>query len=146
DNDVRTCRRAWMTDRAGGDAYAVVEPATGKEIGDVTAGGEREAVAAVDAAAGAMAGWRGVPIPRRAARLRGIAGRPRGERHGRLADSVARETGKCRREALAELALAADYFDYYADLGHALADRAALAMRPGVRHLVQTGPVGVAAV
>jgi succinate-semialdehyde dehydrogenase / glutarate-semialdehyde dehydrogenase len=125
---------------------AVVEPATGEEIARVAAGDGRDAAAAVDAAAGAMASWRGLPVPRRSARLRAIAARLRSEEGRDLAGTVARETGKCRREALAEITLSADYFDYYADLAHAtLADRA-LAVREGIRHLVRGEPVGVAAV
>ncbi|WP_165977342.1 aldehyde dehydrogenase family protein [Nonomuraea diastatica] len=130
--------------RAGdGPRFEVLEPATGRRIRHVAAGTGRDAGHAVDLAAAALEGWRATPAPQRGAALRAIAGRLRTAHD--LAETVTRETGKCLREARAELALAADYFDWYADLTHTLTDQV-LSVRLGMRHLVRSGPVGVAAV
>ncbi|WP_433432906.1 aldehyde dehydrogenase family protein [Nonomuraea sp. CA-141351] len=142
-HDISGIRLSGRPYTGAGPRYEVVEPATGRPIGHVAAGTGRDAARAVDAAAAALEGWRATPAPRRGAVLRAIAGRLRVADD--LTETVARETGKCRREASAELALAADYFDWYAGLAHTLTDQA-LSVRPGLRHMVRTGPVGVAAV
>ncbi|WP_327590694.1 aldehyde dehydrogenase family protein [Nonomuraea sp. NBC_00507] len=142
-DDISGVRLSGRHHAGGGPRYEVVEPATGRTIGHVAAGTGRDAARAVDVAAAALEGWRSTPAPRRGAVLRAIAGRLRTA--DGLAETVARETGKCLREASAELALAADYFDWYAGLAHTLTDQV-LSVRPGLRHLVRTGPVGVAAV
>jgi succinate-semialdehyde dehydrogenase/glutarate-semialdehyde dehydrogenase len=136
-----------VTDRAeigAGPEFHVIEPATGQRLAVVAGGSGKDAEHAVDAAAAVLPDWRALPVPQRAARLRAIAVRLRSEEDG-LAVTIARETGKCLREARAELALSADYFDWYADLAHTLTDQT-LSVRSGLRHLVRSEPVGVAAV
>ncbi|RVX41948.1 succinate-semialdehyde dehydrogenase/glutarate-semialdehyde dehydrogenase [Nonomuraea polychroma] len=142
-DDISGVRLSGRQHAGDGTRYEVVEPATGRTIGHVTAGTGRDAARAVDVAAASLEGWRATPAPQRGAVLRAITRRLRTADD--LAETVARETGKCLREASAELALAADYFDWYADLAHTLTDQAH-SVRPGLRHLVRTGPVGVAAV
>ncbi|MGP3956884.1 aldehyde dehydrogenase family protein [Nonomuraea sp. 3N208] len=142
-DDIPGVRLSGRPHAGAGPRFEVVEPATGRPIGHVATGTGPDAARAVDVAAAALDGWRATPAPRRGEVLRTIAGRLRAA--DGLAETVARETGKCRREASAELALAADYFDWYAALAHTLTDQV-LSVRPGLRHLVRTGPVGVAAV
>ncbi|MEO3806021.1 aldehyde dehydrogenase family protein [Nonomuraea sp. B1E8] len=142
-DDISGVRLSGRPYAGDGPRYEVVEPATGRPIRHVAAGTGRDATRAVDLAAAALEEWRTTPAPQRGTALRAIAGRLRASHD--LAETIARETGKCLREATAELALAADYFDWYADLTHTLTDQV-LSVRPGLRHLVRTGPVGVAAV
>jgi succinate-semialdehyde dehydrogenase/glutarate-semialdehyde dehydrogenase len=141
---VAGIRLAGQAEIGSGPEFEVIEPATGQPLALVACGSGADATRAVDAAAGALPGWRALPVPERGARLRAIAARLRSEADS-LGTTVARETGKCRREALAEIALSADYFDWYADLAHTLTDRS-LSVRPGLRHLVRTEPAGIAAV
>lgn len=121
--------------------YTVTDPATGETIRRYPTATDAEIGAAVDAAHAAFAVWRSRPLAERAGILRRVAEIYRAERD-RLAEIATREMGKTTAQALGEVDLVADIFDYYAERGpDALADRP-IDTAPGTA-VVRTAPVGV---
>jgi aldehyde dehydrogenase (NAD+)/betaine-aldehyde dehydrogenase len=92
----------------------VLDPATGKLLDQTIRGGAAEIDAAVDAARRAADGWSHTPYAARSAVLRRMADLIR-----RDADEFAllesRDTGKPMTQAKADVAVAARYFEYYAN-------------------------------
>lgn len=107
---------SWQ-ESAGGDA-AVLEPATGKELGRIGLAGSEELTASAAQAAVAQRGWAATPFPERAAVLRRAAESL--QRHtDELRDWIVRESGGIPGKA-------------YFELGHAVQncyEAAALASR-----------------
>lgn len=122
----------------------VVDPTTGAVFATVLGGGKREAGAAVDAASAALPSWAEVPAARRAVALQQVAAALRHDA-GELARLVTLETGKRIAEARAEVGFSADFFDWFAAAGGALAGEVWSA-RPGTTHYIARHPVGVVAV
>ena len=99
---------------AGTGVIDVIDPATGKLLDQTIRGTAADIDAAVDAARRASDGWSHTSYARRSAVLRRI-----GELVRRDADELAtlesRDTGKPLTQAKADVAVAARYFEYYAN-------------------------------
>lgn len=129
--------------RSGPERLAVVAPATLQPLAEVALGDRASVTDAVEAAGRAGPDWSGSDVRARCAALRAVAADLRAEADG-LARLVTQETGKRIAEARAEVNFSADFFDWYADLGHVLADEyRGYGQR---RFVVRRKPVGVVAV
>jgi acyl-CoA reductase-like NAD-dependent aldehyde dehydrogenase len=111
---------AWV-EAAGGDAFAVVEPATGAELARVANSDDAAVDAAVTGAERRFAeDWRWRSPRERGALMRQVAARIR-EHVDELAELEAREVGKPRRDAKRfDLSFAHAGFDYFAGLADTL--------------------------
>jgi succinate-semialdehyde dehydrogenase/glutarate-semialdehyde dehydrogenase len=125
-----------------GNTIAVIDPATEDQLTEVADGTTEDALSAVDAAAGALAGWAATPPRQRAECLRRTF-----ELMTEHADSLARlmvaENGKALRDAKAEATYAAEFFRWYAE--EAVRMEGVLMQAPSGANkiLVMRQPVGV---
>lgn len=126
----------------GGARREVRDPATGELVGDLAYGDERDADAALAAAAAAFAVWSPTPAERRAEILRTTATLMR-ERREAIAIALTREQGKPLPDSRKEIDFAARVFDYYADLAPHRQEDWRPAAAPNLRSLVLRQPVGV---
>ena len=110
------CRRAcgsaaqWLP----GGGIPVTDPSTGAALAEVADAGVAEAMAAVDAAEAAAAGWRATPPRQRSEILRRMFTRMTEEAEA-LAHLIALENGKALPDARGEVAYAAEFFRWYAE-------------------------------
>jgi succinate-semialdehyde dehydrogenase/glutarate-semialdehyde dehydrogenase len=127
-----------------GDTVDVTNPADGSVVGQLAWGDTKTAERAADAAASAFTDWSDLP-PRRRADIMIEASRLIADRADAIGETLAREAGKRRPEAVGEVAFSAEYFRWFAEqarrpqgevLAHEAADR---------RHLTIRRPVGVVA-
>ncbi|ASQ99468.1 NAD-dependent succinate-semialdehyde dehydrogenase [Streptomyces sp. 11-1-2] len=127
-----------------GRTFPVHDPATAELIREVSAAGPGDALAAVDAAQAAAAGWRATPARRRSEVLHTAFALMR-EHTDTLARLIVLENGKAYRDAVAEVGYAAEFFRWFAEeavrIGSAFGD----APGGGFRHVVRRHPVGVTA-
>lgn len=128
----------------GDTAVDVTNPADGSVVGRLAWGDAKTARRAADAAARAFGDWADLP-PRHRADILLEASRLIAERADTIGETLAREAGKRRPEAVGELAFSAEYFRWFAEqarrpqgevIAHEAADR---------RHLTLRRPVGVVA-
>ena len=128
----------------GDSTVDVTNPVDGSVVGRLAWGDAKTAQRAADAAARAFADWADLP-PRRRADILLEASRLIAERADSIGDTLAREAGKRRPEAVGELVFSAEYFRWFAEqarrpqgevMAHEAADR---------RHLSVRRPVGVVA-
>src|SRR5262245_62783252 len=129
---------------AGRGTKAVIDPATGQEIGDVPDAIAEDLDRALAAAAAGFAAWRRVQPWERAAKLRRVAELIR-ERFDPLAQLMVAETGKPLGEARAEWAATADQFEWYAEETKRIYGQLIEARQPDVRMAVIYQPIGVVA-
>jgi acyl-CoA reductase-like NAD-dependent aldehyde dehydrogenase len=109
----------WV-DAGDRETFAVLEPATGREIGRVVNSDEQLVADAVADSRRAFGEWRALAPRERGRMLRLVAARIR-ENLDELADLEAREVGKPRRDALRfDLSFCHAGFDYYAGLADTL--------------------------
>lgn len=121
--------------------YEVHDPATLELVGTAPLHGAHDVDAAVARSVAAGAGWAADRGARREAlRLAAAALRAKAPKIGR---TLSLEQGKVLREAVGEVLVAADVFDYYADLEWA--EEEILQERQGRSLRVQRRPVGVVA-
>ena len=99
---------------------------------------------AFDAAARAFRTWSRTPTVERGKNLSRMARIIRG-RADDFAQAVTREEGMPLAQSQAEVAKAADYFEYYGALGHELGGRTLPSARAGVDIYVEPAPLGVVA-
>lgn len=126
--------------------FKVTEPATGQLLAKLIGGGAQDAQLAIDRADAAQAAWSTKRAPDRAAALQSIAASLRDELTSQeLSILISRETGKRLQESIAEVHLAADYFDWFGTLIGARYDRS-LHILPGLSHQVTAQALGVIAV
>src|SRR6202046_4311510 len=131
----------WTGGRGGG-TIPVIDPATEEVLAEVANGSEEDALDAVSAAQGALAGWAATPPRQRAECLRRTF-----ELMTEHADSLARlmvaENGKALRDAKAEATYAAEFFRWYAE--EAVRMEGVLMQAPSGANkiLVMRQPVGV---
>jgi benzaldehyde dehydrogenase (NAD) len=92
---------------AGAGEYAVIEPATGAEIGRLGAAGAADVARAAESAAQAQRDWAATPFEERARVLR-RAGDLIGEYAGEISDWIVRESGSIAGKAGFELHIAAN--------------------------------------
>lgn len=102
------------TAAASGAAIGVTNPSTGQVMTVVPDAGIAEAMAAVDAAEAAAAGWRATPPRQRSEILRRMFTRMTEESEA-LALLIALENGKALPDARGEVAYAAEFFRWYAE-------------------------------
>nr|WTB34836.1 NAD-dependent succinate-semialdehyde dehydrogenase [Streptomyces sp. NBC_00830] len=127
-----------------GRTFPVYDPATQTVIREVSAAGERDAVAAVDAAHAAAGTWWRTPARRRSEVLHTAFTLMR-EHAPELARLITLENGKAYRDALAEAGYAAEFFRWFAEETVRIDSAFADAPGGGYRHLVRREPVGVTA-
>lgn len=123
--------------------FAVLDPATGAEIASVADGGAGDAIAALDAAAGAQAAWRHM-TPRDRAELFTRAHRLLLTRAEAFAHVMTAESGKPLAESRAEFALSAEFFLWYTEQIAHLHGTWAPASHGGYRVITTHQPVGPA--
>ncbi len=121
--------------------YAVTNPATNTVVFSVATATDAEVDAAVARADAAYRTWRRIAITERAAYLAAVAREYRADRE-RLAAIITREMGKPSGQALGEVDLVADIYDYYAANGPSFAADRRLATAHG-EAIVRTAPIGV---
>ncbi|MDQ0393610.1 aldehyde dehydrogenase family protein [Labrys monachus] len=95
------------------------DPKTGKAIATVAAGDAQDVAAAVDAASAAFPAWRDVRPIVRGRVLLAIAAKIRETRQA-LATIESEETGKPLWQSLADIEVAAQYFEFYGGMVNAL--------------------------
>jgi succinate-semialdehyde dehydrogenase / glutarate-semialdehyde dehydrogenase len=126
----------------GGDTMPVIDPATEDALAEVANGTVEDALDAVGAASGALAGWAATPPRQRAECLRRTFElmTSRGESLARL---MTAENGKALRDARAEAAYSAEFFRWYAE--EAVRMEGGLMTSPSGANkiLVMRQPVGV---
>ncbi|MBM2620043.1 NAD-dependent succinate-semialdehyde dehydrogenase [Actinoplanes sp. LDG1-06] len=127
---------------SSGNRFDVLDPATGEVIASVADGGESDAIAAVDAAAEAGAGW-AATAPRVRGEVLRRAWELMTERADELAKMISLENGKALVDAKGEVTYAAEFFRWFAE--EAVRGEGTLATAPSGanRILVTRQPVGV---
>jgi succinate-semialdehyde dehydrogenase/glutarate-semialdehyde dehydrogenase len=122
--------------------YATINPATGERVAEFDVISDAEAEQIVDRAANAYRSWKQTELSRRTEVLRTMA-RLHRERAEELGAILTLEMGKVKAQALGEVALVANIYEYYAD--HAeefMADEPLTIAGTGSAY-VRTEPVGV---
>jgi succinate-semialdehyde dehydrogenase/glutarate-semialdehyde dehydrogenase len=132
---------AWVPASDGG-RFDVVDPATGAVIASVADGTVDDAIAAVDAAAGAAAAWAATAPRHRAEVLRRAFDLMTGQAD-RLARLITLENGKALADARGEVAYAAEFFRWYSEEAVRAAGEVVTAPSGANRILVVHQPVGV---
>jgi succinate-semialdehyde dehydrogenase / glutarate-semialdehyde dehydrogenase len=99
--------------------YEVVDPSTGEHVRAYPTASDDDVRRAVEAVAGAHAGWSARPIAERAAVVRRI-GQLHVERSGELGAIIVREMGKPLADAIGEVEFSGAIFEYYADNAESL--------------------------
>ena len=127
---------------ASGNRFDVVDPSTGTTIASVADGGVKDALAAVDAAESAAAGW-ATTAPRARAEILRRAFELMTERAESLAELISRENGKALPDARREVAYAAEFFRWYAEEAVRASGILATAPSGANRILVTHQPVGI---
>ncbi len=132
---------------ATGKTYDRRNPATGAPVETIPWGDAEDARKAIDAARTAFdAGtWSKAPATQRAQVLRTIAAKMR-EQLLPLAQLLSKEVGKPTNVAIAEVAMAADVYDYYAGLALDITGDAITNFTPDAVGLTVHEPVGVVGV
>lgn len=129
-------------DAADGRTLAVMNPATGKEIGRVARAGRADLDRALEAAQKGFATWREMTPAERSAVMRRAAGlmRERGESIARL---LTQEQGKPLAEARGEPEVAAEIIEWFAEEGFRVYGRVVPPRsHPALRQTVLKHPVG----
>ncbi|MGD6741877.1 NAD-dependent succinate-semialdehyde dehydrogenase [Streptomyces sp. BH106] len=121
--------------------YAVTNPATGRVETTVPTMSAEEMQSALKRSVAAFAEWRSASVAQRAEQLAAVAGLFR-ERRGALAQLITREMGKPNHEALGEVALVADIFQYYADQGPSFLAESEFEPMGGGKAVLRKEPLG----
>ncbi|MFB8189321.1 NAD-dependent succinate-semialdehyde dehydrogenase [Microbacterium sp. NPDC055988] len=121
--------------------YAVTDPTTNEIVRRYESATDAEVDAAVERAAAAYPAWRALTVEERCGYLAAVAAEYRADSQ-RLARIITREMGKTTAEALGEIGIVADIYDYYATNGPAFAADRPLPVATG-EAVVRTAPVGV---
>jgi succinate-semialdehyde dehydrogenase/glutarate-semialdehyde dehydrogenase len=133
----------WATAPANA-SFDVTNPATGRVIRSVPAGGAAEARRAIDAAHAAFPAWRDATAYARAEFLM-RAYNLMLERQDHLARTMTEEQGKPLRAAMTEVRYAADFLLWYAEEAKRVYGEIVPSARSDQRFLVLRQPVGVVA-
>ena len=129
---------------ASEERFDVTNPANGEIVGTMPDGGQEDVQAAIDAAAGALDGWKSLAAIERARILRRSADVIR-ERKDEIAAVMTAEQGKPLAEAAGEVDYAASFFEWFGGEAERVYGQVALANNPANRVLVLRQPVGVVA-
>ncbi|RZS78929.1 NAD-dependent succinate-semialdehyde dehydrogenase [Pigmentiphaga kullae] len=128
-------------DAADGRTLAVVNPATGVQIGRVSHAGMADLDRALLASRQGFDTWRNTPAAERARLMRHAATLLR-ERAPDIAAIITQEQGKPLPEARNEAAMAAEMIEWFADEALRIYGRIVPSRVPGARQLVLKDPVG----
>ncbi len=130
----------WLTaqDRA---TAAVVNPATGEEIGQVPLATAEDLDHALEVARLSFDQWRQT-VPDQRAKILKRAADLILERAPHIAGQMTLEEGKPLRESLDEVTRAAEYFEWFAESARRIDGRVVPANRPGVLQLVKRQAIG----
>lgn len=133
----------WV-EAADGDRFDVTDPATGEVVGSVPNAGAADVRAAIDAAADALEGWKGLPAIQRARILRRAADLIR-ERQDEIALVMTSEQGKPLAEAAGEVEYAASFLEWFGGEAERVYGQVVPPQNALNRILVLRQPVGVTA-
>ncbi|WP_426783155.1 NAD-dependent succinate-semialdehyde dehydrogenase [Pseudomonas atacamensis] len=130
----------WLTaqDRA---TAAVVNPATGEELGQVPLATTEDLDHALEVARVSFDQWRQT-VPDQRAKILKRAADLILERAPHIAGQMTLEEGKPLRESLDEVTRAAEYFEWFAESARRIDGRVVPANRPGVLQLVKRQAIG----
>ncbi len=130
----------WLTaqDRA---TAAVVNPATGEELGQVPLATAEDLDHALEVARVSFDQWRQT-VPDQRAKILKRAADLILERAPHIAAQMTLEEGKPLRESLDEVTRAAEYFEWFAESARRIDGRVVPANRPGVLQLVKRQAIG----
>ncbi|MBS1887636.1 MAG: NAD-dependent succinate-semialdehyde dehydrogenase [Actinobacteria bacterium] len=131
----------WVAAASGRPRIAVENPADGEVLAEIADADVADALAALDAAAAAQAGWAATPARERCELLRSAFERLRAERE-RFATIISLEMGKPLREARAEVDYGAEFLRWYAEEGVRLQGDYRISPDGGSRILVKPQPIG----
>ena len=126
------------------ERFDVTNPATGEVVGTVPDGSRADVQRAIDAAAGALEGWKSLPAIERARILRRSADLIRGRRD-EIAAVMTAEQGKPLAEAAGEVEYAANFLEWFGGEAERVYGQVVPAVNPANRVLVLRQPVGVVA-
>lgn len=127
-----------------GEMYPVYNPATSELVDTVARGGEDDTKSAIMAAKSAFSSWSKLPAKERSYFLKKVADILRGKVND-LAKLITTEMGKPTADAKAEINLAIDYLDWYAEEAKRIYGDTIPASSEKKRLLVLRQPVGVVA-
>jgi succinate-semialdehyde dehydrogenase/glutarate-semialdehyde dehydrogenase len=128
-------------DAAGGGRFTVSDPATEEPLVEVADGQPEDAMAALDAAAGAQAGWAATPPRERGEILRRAFGLLT-DHADELALLITLEMGKSVAESKAEVAYGAEFFRWFSEEAVRVEGRFSRAPATPERLLTMKQPVG----
>jgi len=128
---------------ASGERFAVTNPVDESVIAEVASADVGDAMAALDAAQGAFAGW-AVRKPRERAEVLRRAFELFSERAGDFARLITLENGKARTDALGEARYSAEFFRWFAEEAVRIEGLLGHAPSSGARIMVRHAPAGVA--
>lgn len=134
----------WRNSDDGG-TYSVVNPATGQPIGHVASATSTDLERAVEAARLGFAEWRAVAPYQRSKIMRAAAGLLR-ERTAIIARLLTLEQAKPLAESSAEVQVAADTIEWFAEESRRTYGRVVPSRAPATQQLVLKEPVGPVAV
>lgn len=126
------------------ERFDVIDPATGDVVGSVPDASEPDVQVAIDAAAGALEGWKALPAIQRARILRRSADLIR-ERQDEIAAVMTAEQGKPLAEAAGEVEYAASFLEWFGGEAERIYGEVVPPVNPANRVLVLRQPVGVTA-
>lgn len=122
--------------------YQSINPATGETIFEAATASDEEIQSALKQAQAAFESWRHSAVEDRSEVLRRVAALYR-ERRQELAELISLEMGKPVSQALGEVGLVADIYEYYAEEGPGFMADEPLKVRGGGEAVVRSAPVGV---
>lgn len=130
---------------AGGQAFAVLNPATEEQIGEISESSASEIDAAIAGATVAQKSWWALSGAERADAMHEVTRATRALAPA-LAESLTREQGKTYKEAMDEIGWCASATSYYAEIGRQEGGRVHGPSAPGQLHLTIKEPLGVVAI
>ncbi|MCT7377694.1 NAD-dependent succinate-semialdehyde dehydrogenase [Chelativorans salis] len=130
-------------DASDGGTFPVYDPATEEKIADVANGTVEDAIAAVDAAQAAFAGWAATK-PRERAEILRCAFDILTREKDRFARLMTLENGKSLADSQGEMAYAAEFFRWYAEEAVRNIGQVMHSPASGARILAHHKPAGVA--
>jgi succinate-semialdehyde dehydrogenase / glutarate-semialdehyde dehydrogenase len=134
----------WLRE-ASRPGFSVENPATEEIVFEAVQATEEDTRSAIEAAATAFTSWRSTDPWERSATLRRVVVKLR-DRMPAIARLITLETGKPLRQAMGEVATAAEYFDWFADEARRIRGETLEPRSRNTRLGVDFEPVGVAAV
>ncbi|MER2534480.1 MAG: NAD-dependent succinate-semialdehyde dehydrogenase [Rhizobiaceae bacterium] len=143
--DVRLLIGNRWVDATGAETYPVVDPASERVIGNTAKAGEADLELAVASAVSGYAIWKNVSAYDRSRIMRKAADLVR-QRAPAIARLMTMEQGKPLAEAAAEVNVAADTIDWFAEEGRRTYGRIVPSRSIGTQQLVVKEPIGPVAV